>query len=348
MKIPQSFLEQAKSFEDLHLARVSFQSKDLYRVHIEGADILAQISGKFRHQSQTHPAVGDYVMIDRITDAGGHAIIHELLLRQTLLKRRASGSEHHEQLIAANVDVLFICMALNQDFNLRRLERYLTLAYTSGVTPVIILTKADLSDDLQAALEAVSEVAIGVDVIMSSTVYGMGEQAILDAIEAGQTIAFVGSSGVGKSTLINRLMGEVIMETQETRSDDKGRHTTTARQLFHLKNGTTVIDTPGMRELGLEQVDVSQSFEDIKRLEQSCKFSDCQHVSEPGCAVKDAIEASQLSEERLASYQKLQKEASYEGLNHKQREVQKMNTMFAEVGGMKNARDIMKNSPRRR
>ncbi len=340
------FLEQATQYESLHLARISFQSKDIYRVIINNQEILAELSGKFRHEATTYPAVGDYVMIDRQSDATGHAIIHKLLPRKTLLKRRASGSEYDEQLIAANVDILFICMAMNNDFNLRRLERYLTLAYTANVTPIIVLTKADLSDDLQQMLEAVSDIAPDVEIIMSSTIYGMGEQAIKEAIKEGETVTFVGSSGVGKSTLINRLMGEDVMVTQQTRDDDKGRHTTTARQLFNLENNITVIDTPGMRELGLEDVDVSQSFEDIEQLATQCKFNDCSHHTEPGCAVKAAIEAGELSEARFTNYEKLQKEASYEGLTHKQREVQKLNTMFAEVGGMKNARNYIKNTGR--
>ena len=336
----KSYQEEAAQYEALYLARVSFQSKGLYRVLINENELLAEVSGKLRYQSLTYPAVGDYVMIDRSEDGSGHAIIHHILKRYSLLERRMSGAEQGSQLIAANIDQLFICMAMNNDFNLRRLERYLSIGWQSGAIPVIILTKADLCEDLQGYLEQVSDIALGVEIIMTSTVYGMGLDTISNQIKDNQTVAFVGSSGIGKSTLINYLTKANQMSTQETRSDDKGRHTTTARQMIKLENGGYVIDTPGMRELGVENGDLTQTFSDIEQLAHQCKFNDCHHLKEPGCAVREAIESGSLSEERFKSYRKLQKEINYQDLTHKQREVEKLNTMFAEVGGMKKARQF--------
>ena len=279
-------------------------------------------------------------MIDRSEDGSGHAIIHHILNRYSLLERRMSGTEQGSQLIATNIDQLFICMAMNNDFNFRRLERYLAIGWQSGAIPVIILTKADLCEDLQGYLEEVSAIALGVEIIMTSTVYGMGLDIILNKIKDNQTVAFVGSSGIGKSTLINHLTKSNQMSTQETRSDDKGRHTTTARQMIKLENGGYVIDTPGMRELGIENGNLTQTFSDIEQLAHQCKFNNCHHLKEPGCEVREAIESGSLSEERFKSFQKLQKEINYQDLTHKQREVEKLNTMFAEVGGMKKVRQF--------
>ncbi len=341
----KAYQEEASQYESLYLARVSFQSKGIYRVLIQDTELLAEISGKLHYES-IYPTVGDYVMIDRMEDESGHARIHHLLTRYSLLERRMSGAEQGSQLIAANIDQLFICMAMNQDFNLRRLERYLAIGWLSGAMPVIVLTKADLCDDLQGCLEEVSSIAMGVTIIMTSTVYGMGLEAISDAIKEHQTVAFVGSSGVGKSTLINYLTNGHQMLTQETRSDDKGRHTTTARQMIKLENSGYVIDTPGMRELGVESGDLTQTFSDIEHLASLCKFKDCQHHQEPGCAVRKAIESGSLSKERLKNFQKLQKEIKYQDLTPKQRETEKLNTMFAEVGGMKKARQFRQHKKR--
>ena len=216
-------------------------------------------------------------------------------------------------IVAANVDTIFLCMSLNNDFNLRRLERYLSIAWDSGAAPVIVLTKADLCDDLPSRMAEVSSVAIGVDVLITSSVAEDGLAQVLPYIRQGRTVAFIGSSGVGKSTLINRLLGEERLNTGGLRNDDKGRHTTTHRELLLLPGGGMVIDTPGMRELAMWDTDegIGQAFAEIEELAGSCRFFDCSHRNEPGCAVRKALEEGRLTEERWQSYLKLKAEAAY-------------------------------------
>lgn len=308
-------------------------------------ELTGEVSGKFRFSATSpasFPAVGDYVMVDRESDSAGNGIIHELLPRKSLLARKAAGNEKITQIIAANIDYIFICMSLNNDFNLRRIERYLAIAWDSGAVPLIVLTKADLADNLSEKLQEVEEIAPGVDVIITSMENDDDHLQVLKYIKEGKTGAFVGSSGVGKSTLINKVLGKDIIKTSEIRSDDKGRHTTTRRDLFILPNGGAVIDTPGMRELGIDQADLSRSFEDIEALATECRFKDCSHKSEPGCVLRKGIEDGTISEERLESYLKLKKEAGYEGLNSKEIEKKKIESMFADFGGIKNARDFVK------
>jgi len=339
------FLQEATLYTDLFLGRVVAQYKDLYRVATEKSELLAEISGKLRYSSDglsDYPAVGDFVMIDRDDQLHGNAIIHHILKRKSVFVRRAAGTAHDVQIIAANIDTVFICMFLNNDFNLRRLERYLAIAWDSGAIPVIVLTKSDLCEDMSIKLLEINETAIGVDVVVTSSMKEDGYNAILKYITPGQTVAFMGSSGVGKSTLINRLLGENIIETKEIRNDDKGRHATTSRELFVIPTGGAVIDTPGMRELGVESVNLSKTFIDIDELAIRCKFSDCQHENEPGCAVRRAIEEGSVTEERLNSYKKLKKEAKYEGLNSKQIEKEKIYDMFSSFGGIKNAKEYIK------
>jgi ribosome biogenesis GTPase len=240
-------------------------------------------------------------------------------------------------------------MSLNKDFNLRRLERYLALAWDSGAAPVILLTKADLCQDLEERLAEIQSVAFGIPVIVTSSLLDEGIEEIRELIKPGVTAVFLGSSGVGKSTLINHLLGKEWIKVGDIREDDdKGRHTTTRRDLMMIPEGGAVIDTPGMREIGLESGDLSSTFQDIEDLALECRFRDCTHESEPGCQVRRAIEEGTLSEERLASYKKLQKENRYGGLNSRQIEKEKITTMFAEFGGIKNARDFVKNSKKRR
>ncbi|HAX73776.1 MAG TPA: ribosome small subunit-dependent GTPase A [Firmicutes bacterium] len=339
------FKKQLKYHEDAMVGRIIFQSKELYKVMTENGEVLAKVSGKFRHEVTSvndFPTVGDFVILEQSEFEQDQEIISHVLNRKSLISRLAAGTSNEKQLIAANVDYIFITMAMNLDFNLRRLERYLSMAWASGATPVVVLTKADLCGDLEERLAEVSSVAIDVDIVMTSSVWGMGISQIQDYLADHQTAAFVGSSGVGKSTIVNQLKGETILETQETRNDDKGRHTTTARYLFTLDKGGVVIDTPGMRELGIEDVDLAQTFNDIETLAEQCKFRDCQHQFEPGCAVRKAIECGEFSSERLKSYQKLQIESNYSGKNHKQIEEEKAERMFSEVGGMKNARKFLK------
>ncbi|WP_424244208.1 ribosome biogenesis GTPase [Elusimicrobium posterum] len=345
------FAAQSYQYEGLFPGRVSSQYKDLYKIICENGEITAGISGKLRFEAQApsdFPAVGDFVMIDRITTQNGNAVIHHVLSRKSAFIRRAAGTSNGGQVVAANIDTLFICMSLNNDFNLRRLERYLAIAWDSGAMPVIVLTKADLCEDAQEKLREAEAAAPGAEVLLTSAITEGGYKQVLQYIKEGQTGAFIGSSGAGKSTLINCLAGGEILATSGLRNDDKGRHTTTRRELIVLENGGMVIDTPGMRELGLESADLSKAFADIDALSGGCKFGDCMHESEPGCAVQKALSEGIIDSERFLSYKKLKKEARYEGLNSREIENIKINEMFAEVGGMKNARKFAKEKNKKR
>lgn len=343
----ERFEQAATIYDGLFIARVTEQHRELYRVINECGEIDASVSGKlaFNADDQTSfPAVGDWVMIDRVEGSTGKAIIHHILRRKSVLARQAAGTENTGQVIAANIDTIFICMSLNADFNIRRIERYLTIAWDSMATPVIVLTKSDLCDDLPLKLEAIASVSMGAVVITCSSQNGDGFDEINAYIGQGKTIAFVGSSGVGKSTLINRLMGQNVLATKAIREDDaKGRHTTTHRQLLLLPNGGIVIDTPGMRELQIYMGgNLSKTFEDIEEIAARCKFGDCSHSAEPGCSIRKAIEDGTLSEKRFESYQKLQREVSYAGLNARQLENEKINRMFGGKGEMKRVKKHIK------
>lgn len=343
--LSERFLQESTLYENLYIGRVISQSKNLYKVITENGELAAEVSGKFRYEVQEvtdYPAVGDFVMLDRTEDSSGNGIIHHVLTRKSAFIRKAAGTSHTEQIVAANIDTVFICMSLNNDFNIRRLERYISIAWDSGATPVIVLTKADLCHDLTDKLLEVETVAIGIDIVVISSISDDGYLALTDFFAPGTTSVFIGSSGVGKSTLINRIMGEEVLETDGLRNDDKGRHTTTRREMFIIPTGGVVIDTPGMRELGLESADISRTFTDIDELATQCKFRDCTHTREPKCAVQKAIQSGDLSQERFDSYLKLKKEAKYEGLNSKQIENEKLNEMFKVYGGMKNARKMLK------
>ena len=228
-----------------------------------------------------------------------------------------AGTKEDIQIVATNIDTVFICMSLNDDYNLRRLERYLSIAWDSGAVPVIVLTKSDLCKDIEIKLNEISSIAIGVEVLVTTSISDEGYQSLKRFLFIGKTVAFIGSSGVGKSTLINCLLGQNILDTNGIRNDDKGRHTTTRRELIMLPNSGVVIDTPGMRELGIISADLTKSFSDIDELALECKFNDCTHKHEPNCAVQKAIKDGVLSVERLESYWKLKKETKYQGLNSK-------------------------------
>ena len=343
--LTEELTQESKQYKDLFVGRVTSQSKNLYKIITENGEIVAEVSGKFHFsvkELSQYPAVGDFVMIDRTDNSMGNGIIHHILTRRSIFARKVAGSKEDLQIVAANIDTVFICMSLNNDFNLRRLERYLSIAWDSGAVPVIVLTKSDLCLDIETKLIDISSIAIGVDILVTTSTSDEGYQTLKGYLSSGQTVAFIGSSGVGKSTLINCLIGQNALDTSGIRNDDKGRHTTTRRELIMLPNLGVVIDTPGMRELGIISADLTKSFADIDELAKNCRFTDCTHKNEPNCAVQKAIKDGALSVERLESYRKLKKETKYEGLNSKMIEKEKINEMFSGMGGMKNARKFIK------
>jgi ribosome biogenesis GTPase len=267
---------------------------------------LGDLSGTLRGSlaKTERPVVGDWVAV---IDGSDRASIQRVLERRTTLVRRAAGTLAEPQVVAANVDVFFVVTAVNRDFNERRLERYVAAVWNSGAEPVVVLNKVDLESDLGEMLEAIDRAAIGVPVVRASAATGEGVDALSAYIAAGKTVGFIGSSGVGKSSLTNRLLGREVQAVGGLRDDDRGRHTTSARQLVELPTGGLLIDTPGMRELGLldDVGGVETSFADIAALAENCRFRDCAHENEPGCAVLGAVETGELPAERLASYRKL-------------------------------------------
>lgn len=343
--LTEEFIQESKLYKDLFIGRVSSQFKNLYKVITEKGDIVAEISGKYHYSVKgisEYPAVGDFVMVDRTNDSQGYGVIHRILGRKSVFAREMAGTKEDIQIIATNIDTVFICMSLNDDYNLRRLERYLSIAWDSGAVPVIVLTKSDLCKDIEVRINEISSIAIGVEVLVTTSTSDEGHQSLKKFLSSGKTVAFIGSSGVGKSTLINCLLGQNILDTNGIRDDDKGRHTTTRRELIMLPNFGVVIDTPGMRELGIVNADLTKSFSDIEELAFDCKFNDCTHLHEPNCAVQKAIIDGFLSVERLESYWKLKKETKYQGLNSKMIEKEKINEMLSSMGGMKNFRDFRK------
>ena len=313
-EIPDRWAALASQYPDLTVGRIILQEKGLYRLRTVAGEQNALVSGRFQFDAQTvsdYPAVGDYVMASCADP--DTAVIHQVLPRKSLFVRKAAGTSKTEQVVAANIDTVFVCMSLNNDFNLRRLERYLAVAWESGAEPVVLLTKADLCVELPRKLAEVESIAMGVTVLTSSAMESDGYRQVLPYITPGRTVAFVGSSGVGKSTLINRLLGEERLATDGLRNDDKGHHTTTHRELLFLPNGAMVIDTPGMRELGMWDAasGVEQTFADIEALAARCRFRDCSHTGEPGCAVCEARRSGELDDSRWRSYLKLKSENSY-------------------------------------
>ncbi|AWE07420.1 ribosome small subunit-dependent GTPase A [Lysinibacillus sp. 2017] len=297
-------------------ARVILEHKHSYRVITEQGEWLASISGNFAFNSYSrkdYPAVGDFVLVEQMPGEE-RAIIHHLFERKSKFTRKMAGQEMDEQIVASNVDIVFLAMSLNADFNVRRLERYLIAAWDSGAKPVIVLTKADLCDDVDAYVQEVESIAFGVEIIVVSAVTGEGVEVLREMLSEGMTAALLGSSGAGKSTLTNALVENEQMKVSGIREEDaKGRHTTTHRELVLLPTGASLIDTPGMRELQLwDQGDsLSASFSDIEELAENCRFRDCTHKKEPHCAIRTAIDEGTIEEARLRSYFKLQKELAY-------------------------------------
>jgi ribosome biogenesis GTPase len=302
--------------EEFDLGRVSVEYRGMYRIITEHGEKLAEVSGRYRHGAisrEDYPAVGDWIVYrNRVDD--GNVTISYTLPRFSKFSRKTAGVETTEQIIAANIDTVFLVNALNNDFNPRRIERYLLMAWESGANPVIVLSKADLCDAVEEKINEVEQVAFGVPIIVICSVNGEGLELLDPYIEVGKTIALLGSSGAGKSTLINVLIGEEVMKTKEIREqDDRGRHTTTHRELFILPRGGILIDTPGMREFQLwdSSDGLETSFRDVENLAKECQFRDCTHENEPNCAVKIAIEEGNLSQDRYTSYKKLQRELAY-------------------------------------
>ncbi len=317
----QSFKEDDLTIDSNHeVGRIATHSNGIYKILSVKGEFQSELAGKFYYHTEVardFPCVGDWVIFEPLyPEAKG--IIHRVLERKSLLSRHVAGVKQEEQLMAANLDIVFLVNGLNE-FNLRRMERYLIQVYESGAMPVFILTKRDLCEDVDEKIKGVEEIAWGVPIIVMDT-RSDSLEPILEFLVEGKTGALIGSSGVGKSTLINRLLGNDVQKTQGIREEDaKGRHTTTHRELFLLPAGGVIIDTPGMRELQLwsGEESASETFQDIVALSQQCRFRDCRHHREPGCAIKEAIENKQLSLERYNSYQKLQREMKFLDLKDK-------------------------------
>lgn len=300
-------------------ARIARRGTDAYLALTEAGPWLARVSGRYRREAGekpgAYPVVGDWVAV---RPAEGKGAIEGLLPRRTAFVRKAPApharsSRLDEQVLVANVDVAFLVSSLNEEFNPRRIERYLVMTWESGAEPVLVLNKADLCGDPGGYLARLGPTAAGVPVVLTSAVTGAGMDELAARMAPGRTVAFLGSSGVGKSSLVNGLIGRRVMATGAIRDDGRGRHTTTRSDLLVLPSGAILIDTPGLRELApwAAEAALDQTFADVAELAEGCRFRDCRHDGEPGCAVQSALEGGRLSPERLASYRKLQREQAF-------------------------------------
>lgn len=306
---------QSFAARGLFLARVALAHREHYRLLTAGEELSAEPSGQLWYRSSeaaSLPVTGDWVAARRV--APGQALVEHVLPRRTCFSRRAAGRREAEQPLATNIDVVFLVCGLDGDFNLRRLERYLALSAESGAAPVVVLNKSDLCPDLAARIEEAAAVARDAPIVAASTRGAPGIDALRAFLAPGRTIALLGSSGVGKSSLANRLLGDERLRTGEVREDDsRGRHTTTHRELLPLPGGGALIDTPGLRELqlwaGAESIE--QTFDEVAAAAQACRFRDCSHTTEPGCAVRAALDSGVIAPERWQSYRKLLGEARH-------------------------------------
>ncbi|MBD3169529.1 MAG: ribosome small subunit-dependent GTPase A [candidate division Zixibacteria bacterium] len=333
------------STEGLVPARVIREYRNRYVITAGDGDYDAEVTGKMQfnagHRGEL-PAVGDWVAA-RTIPAEGKAIIVEIIPRLSAFSRKAAGKRTDEQVVAANVDTVFIVTGLDGEFNARRVERYLTIAWESGANPVLLLNKSDACDNIDEKIEEAGDAAIGLDIHPLSAHTGDGIDVLHRYLKEGNTVAFLGSSGVGKSSIINRLLGEERMAVGDQRRDGKGRHTTTHRELIVTPDSGVIIDTPGMREIQLwgdDSQGVSRAFEDINVLSKACKFRDCTHTSEPGCAVIAALEDGSLDEKRYENYTKLLKEQEFierrKDQNAQLKEKARMKKFTRQIKSMKN------------
>jgi ribosome biogenesis GTPase len=311
--------------EDYSIARVATVDRGAYLIRNEYREIPAELAGKFRFHVQTPvdlPCTGDWVTV-QYHNSNTFAIIHGLFPRRTFLRRKRAGEEVDFQMIAANIDIAFIVQSCHFDFNLRRLDRYLVMAADGRVEPVIILTKTDLvsQNELEQMLAAISRNGITSRVLALSNITGIGFDEFQQVLVPGQTYCLLGSSGVGKSTLINRLIGRDTLDTKAISATGEGTHTTARRQLIVLDQGAILIDTPGIRELGLLGAGdgVDRGFEEIHNISVNCRYADCSHTQEPGCAVLSAVANDELSEDRYRSYLKLKKESEHNAMSYADR-----------------------------
>lgn len=321
--IPTMIQEDVKGLP----ARITAVHKERYELICEYGQTYGRLKASiyYKEQYEIFPTTGDFVLI-QYNESGDSQIIKTLERKSKFSRNDFSGHAAgyvktiKEQVVASNFDYMFIMASLNHDFNLKRIERYLTLAWQSGAIPVVVLTKSDLVDNYMEQIRVLKKIAAGVGVFAVSSKTGYGIDLLSEYLRPGETIVLLGSSGVGKSSLVNALAGEEIMTVNEIREDDsRGRHTTTHRQLIMLPSGVMIIDTPGMRELGMWDVNVglNEAFTDVESYLGKCRFSDCRHRSEPGCAIKQAIENGELSKERWNSYLQIKSEAQF--VNNKSR-----------------------------